>query len=83
MSFTSQVESILFASQFATAADEVAAADEVVVTSFLDETTPMNYAYLGSVAFFGIVVGAAFTAKFYKSKGQFEGVEMQSAHSNL
>lgn len=45
--------------------------------------TPMNYAYLGSVAFIGIVLGAVVSAKFFKSQNQFEGVEMQSAHSNI
>jgi len=65
----------------AASSDASAAASEGTVSQQV--ITPMNYAYLGSVAFIGIVIGAVFTAKFFKSRNQFEGVEMQSTHSNI
>ena len=43
--------------------------------------SPVQLVVLGS--FVGMVVGVVAVAKFFKSRNQFEGVEMRSSHSSL
>jgi len=55
----------------------------VAPVSSSQSAAQVNYFYLASYLSAGVLVGALVTAKFFKSRAQFEGVEMQSTHSNL
>jgi len=52
-------------------------------TQASQQLTPLHFVVLGSAMSLSGLVGAVLYAKFAKSRAQFEGVEMQSAHSNI